>query len=128
MIEKTLVKEDTIGIFGIIEKVLKENRNTQVFVDSKIINSLIESNAIKSKTYFRANVDGIRNYCYTYFYIPYYDFERTVMYTEILFLARGNSFTEGYTQLLQVILFNNSEEYLYSEVGFEQLLKIDIKK
>ena len=124
VIEKTLAINDAVKIFDIIEETLKENRNTQVFVEYEIIRSLIESKVVKCETYSRVAPDGSCNYYHTYFYINYKG-----MYTKILFVARAHRTIEGYAQLLEVeVLSSNYFEYIYSEVGFEQLLKIDMKK
>ena len=122
VIEKTLAKEDAIKIFDIIEETLKENRNTQVFVEYEIIRSLIESKVVKCETWPIVAPDGSCNYYHTYFYINYKG-----MYTKISFVARAHRIIEGYAQLLEVLSFDYFE-YIYSEVGFEQLLKIDLKK
>lgn len=123
VIEKELALEEAIKIFDTIEETIKENRNTQVFVEYEIIKSLIESNVVKCETYSNVAPDGSCQYYHTYFNIYYKD----GMYTEISFVARGHRIMGRYAQLLTVS-FVYLEEYIYSEVGFEQLLKIDIKK
>lgn len=119
LIEKNLDLYDSVKIFDIIEEVLKENRNTQVFVESYLFSELLINGE---------NVNVIETYCYnaTYHYvdnrIKWLKYERENTRSVASFVY--NSF--NYLQVVEYFC-KSFERYVHSCEKIEQILIISKK-
>ena len=119
LIEKYLDLYDSVKIFEIIEEVLEENRNTQVFVDSDLFSELLTNGK-------KVNVK--ETYCYnaTYHYvenrIKWLKYEKE----DIRSVA---SFVYNSLNYLQVVEYfcKSFERYVHSCEKIEQILIINKK-
>jgi len=123
VIRKKLDIRDSLKIFGIIEKTLRENQSTQIFVNTKFVNELVR-NGIKDNVYYKDIAELYDRFGSKY---KVYSLMHNTKSNE--FINRA-FFTHIFNDYEAVVEFysKNFERHINFYEGCEQLLLIDIEK
>lgn len=126
VIEKKLAINDAVKIFDIIEETLKENRNTQIFVNIKFIDEL-RRNGIKHNVYYDPGraINGRYYEKYDENSVYYLTHNTECAYGELINRACFTSNSDDYEQIVE-FWAKDFETYLHFCEGCEQFLVIDV--
>ena len=126
VIEETVRLDEAIKVFDIIEQVLKEEKNTQAFVDISLYEEL-QRNGAKYHIY-GANFERSFHYSDD----NYNGDEKWLNHTvggAFYETIRKASFIENCTDYMQLVQFESDGlGYTHFEQGFKQLLLIEVAK